>query len=75
MMVIPWSSYFLVKLCWKLEYLVTDIGGGADISMESAFWFRAAAVVDMSVNRRRTTRGYDWRFMYLILKKAGLSQA
>ena len=36
---------------------MTDIGGGADISMESAFLYRAAAVVDkeLSVDRRRNS--------------------
>ena len=56
---------------------MTDIGGGADITMDSAFLYRAAAVIDkgLSVDRCRNSRGYDWRFIYLILKKVGLSQA
>lgn len=60
-----------------MEYLVTDIGGGADIYMESAFLYRAATVVDkrLSVNRRRNSRDYDWRFMYILKEKADLSQA
>lgn len=43
---------------------MTDIGGDADI-MESAFLYRAAAIVDkaLSVDRRRNSSGYDWRFM------------
>ena len=53
---------------------MTDIGSGADISMESAFLYRAAAVVDkgLSVDRCRNSLGYDWLFIYLMLKKVGL---
>ncbi len=44
---------------------MTDIGGDADISMESVFLYRAAAIVDkaLSVDKRRNSSGYDWRFM------------
>ena len=44
---------------------MTDIGGDADISIESAFLYRASAIVDkaLSVDRRRNSSGYDWRFM------------
>lgn len=51
--------------------LVTGIGGGANVLN------RAAMVVDkvLSVHRRCNSRGYDWCFMYLIPKKADLSQA
>ncbi len=44
---------------------MTDIGSDADISMESAFMYRAAAIVDkaLSVDRRHNSSGYDWRFM------------
>ncbi len=56
---------------------MTDVGGGADISMESAFLYRAAAILDkrLSVDRRLNSQDYNWRFMCQILKKAGLSQA
>ncbi len=56
---------------------MTDIGGGADIYMESAILYRATTVVDkrLSVNRRHNSRDYDWRFMYILKKKADLSQA
>ena len=47
------------------------LGDGADMSLESAFLYRACRIVDkgLSVDRRHNSRDYDEHFMHRILKK------